>query len=453
MKRYKKVIIILLVIIIIVIASFCFYYGFIINNASKPKNVFKSCINRIDDVLFEFLEVDKDYNLGDNFTVSGDIEYKLEGAYYLKNSVNKPDDIKIYNKINNLNNSKVTFKYIQDEENDKFYSEYNHLIGVEQILNKKTYVENATEYVYINTFLDKYVNNGNSVLFETVNATNTTEDNINYIHEFILESLNNNLKEEYFDKEKKTIKLDEEEKVSYQMSIRIDNDRYKEILNNIIKDIRKNDRANNIISSLYSDFPNYKVGNKRFLEKNESYIVNIYTDNIWYKPLKYEVIHLKDDTRDMYYYIGDLEGELTHIHNDELKYNTDVSIGKKRCLLQFSNKNGRSIGIIKLDKNIDMFNFDVDLLLDGKSYVIGFSSKIKDYKKNKNYTVNNLLNIRYSENNIVKFSGNIKNKIVFNNKSVIEEEIGDVVIRTTFTKEEENKFKNYKDEFNLRLER
>ena len=404
MRKYKKVIIIFLIIIFVLVAFFCFYYGFILSKASKPQNVFNSAIKRIDEIIIDNLKVNKDYNLGDNFTISGDTTYNLEGSYYLNNAVNNPEDLKKYNKINNLNNSKITFKYVQSEEEDKIYGEYNFLIGGEETLLKKLYVENVTEYVYINSVSNNYINNGNNVFFETVTPTNTTEDNIKYIHEFIVNSINKNLKEEYFEKTKQKIIINEEEKDTYQMSIRIDNDIYKEILNNIIKDIRKDDRANNIICSIYNEFPTYKISNKdRFLEKNETYTINIYTDNIWFRPLKYEIVHLKEDSRDMYYYIGDLEGTLTHIHNEELKYNAKVSIDDKLCVLNFSNKSGRSIGIIKLDKGEDMFNFDVDLLLDGKSYVIGFSAKIKNYKKDKNYTINNSLNIRYSENNIVTF--------------------------------------------------
>ena len=238
------------------------------------------------------------------------------------------------------------------------------------------------------------------------------------------------------------------------MSLRIDNKRYKEILNNIIKDIRKDNKANNIICGLYNDFPNYKIdSNKRFLEKDETYTINVYTDNIWYKPLKYEVVHLKEDSRDTYSYVGDLNGELSYVHNDELKYNAKVSINHKMYLLEFNNKSGKNIGKIKLDKNVDMYNLDVDLILDKKSYVLSTSTKIKDYEENKGYTINNLINVRYSEDDKVRFSGSLNNKINISNESTIKEEAGDVIIRTALTEEEENNYKNYIDNLKLRLER
>ena len=99
MKKFAKVIWILLILIIIVIAGFCFYYGFILNKASKPKNVYDKVIDKIDENIFKYFELDKDYLVGDDFQISGDIKYELEGAYYLQNSAVNPDDIKIYNLI------------------------------------------------------------------------------------------------------------------------------------------------------------------------------------------------------------------------------------------------------------------------------------------------------------------------------------------------------------------
>ena len=454
MRIIKKIIAVLLAIVIIVIAGYCFYYGYILNNESKPKNVFSKVIYKIDENIIEYFKLDEQYKLKNDFSITGDIDYNIEGAYYLESSKVNPDDIKIYNRINNLNNSKITFTYIQNEKEDKLYSEYNHLIGEEQVLLRKTYIDSATEYEFINTVSNKYINNGNSKFFETISASNTINDNIKYIHEFILGSLINNLKEEYFEKEKIKVYLNEEEKETYQMSLRIDNKRYKEILNNIIKDIRKDNKANNIICGLYNDFPNYKIdSNKRFLEKDETYTINVYTDNIWYKPLKYEVVHLKEDSRDTYSYVGDLNGELSYVHNDELKYNAKVSINHKMYLLEFNNKSGKNIGKIKLDKNVDMYNLDVDLILDKKSYVLSTSTKIKDYEENKGYTINNLINVRYSEDDKIRFSGSLNNKINISNESTIKEEAGDVIIRTALTEEEENNYKNYIDNLKLRLER
>ena len=48
---------------------------------------------------------------------------------------------------------------------------------------------------------------------------------------------------------------------------------------------------------------------------------------------------------------------------------------------------------------------------------------------------------------------NGRNKINISNESTIKEDVGDVIIRTTLTEEEENNYKNYIDNLKLRLER
>ena len=100
-----------------------------------------------------------------------------------------------------------------------------------------------------------------------------------------------------------------------------------------------------------------------------------------------------------------------------------------------------------------MYNLDVDLNLDNKAYLITYSSKYKDLKKKESYTINDYLKVKYSEDDIVKFSGDIKNTIKINTTNTIKEEVGDVIIRSSLTEEEENNYNNVKDRLIERLEK
>ena len=178
MKKFTKILLVLIILIIVVVAGFCFYYGFILNKESKPQNVYNKIIDKIDSNIFDYFELDKKFILGDDYQVEGKVEFNLDGTYYLQNSVVNPEDIKTYNKINNLTNSTTTYKYIQNSEEDKLYKEINQKIKDEEVLLKKVFIENATEYVYLNGVTDKYINNGNSIYFETIDGSHTTKENI-----------------------------------------------------------------------------------------------------------------------------------------------------------------------------------------------------------------------------------------------------------------------------------
>ena len=451
MKKITKVFLVLIILIFVVVAGFCFYYSFILNKESKPKNVYGKIIDKIDKNLYDYFMFDKKYVLGDNFNVSGEIDFELDGTYYLQNSSVNPDDIKIYNKISNLTNATTTYKYIQNNDEDKLYKEINQKINEEEVLLKKVFLENATEYVFINGASDKYINNGNSIYFETIDGSHTTKDNIDYIHTFIVNALKNSLLEEYFEKEAITTNVDDGTKDVYQMSIRLDDKRVKKIINSIIKDIKSDERANNIICGVYKDFETYKLNDdERILEKDEVYTINVYTDKIWFSPLKYEIIHLKNNERSTYTYVGDLKGHFTYVHNEQLKYGVSVQINH---LFEFNDSYGKSIGKIKLDKYDNMYSLDVDLTLDKKTYLVTYSSKVKDYEKNNKYTINDLVHIKYSEDEIIKFSGDIKNNIEVNVDSTIKEEVGDVVIRSSLTEVEETNYNNIKERLTERFER
>lgn len=454
MKKITKVFLVLIILIFVVVAGFCFYYSFILNKESKPKNVYGKIIDKIDKNLYDYFMFDKKYVLGDNFNVSGEIDFELDGTYYLQNSSINPDDIKIYNKISNLTNATTTYKYIQNNDEDKLYKEINQKINEEEVLLKKVFLENATEYVFINGASDKYINNGNSIYFETIDGSHTTKDNIDYIHTFIVNALKNSLLEEYFEKEAITTNVDDGTKDVYQMSIRLDDKRVKKIINSIIKDIKSDERANNIICGVYKDFETYKLNDdERILEKDEVYTINVYTDKIWFSPLKYEIIHLKNNERSTYSYVGDLKGHFTYVHNEQLKYGVSVQINHKTYLFEFNDSYGKSIGKIKLDKYDNMYSLDVDLTLDKKTYLVTYSSKVKDYEKNNKYTINDLVHIKYSEDDIIKFSGDIKNNIEVNVDSTIKEEVGDVVIRSSLTEVEETNYNNIKERLTERFER
>lgn len=454
MKKITKVFLVLIILIFVVVAGFCFYYSFILNKESKPKNVYGKIIDKIDKNLYDYFMFDKKYVLGDNFNVSGEIDFELDGTYYLQNSSVNPDDIKIYNKISNLTNATTIYKYIQNNDEDKLYKEINQKINEEEVLLKKVFLENATEYVFINGASDKYINNGNSIYFETIDGSHTTKDNIDYIHTFIVNALKNSLLEEYFEKEAITTNVDDGTKDVYQMSIRLDDKRVKKIINSIIKDIKSDERANNIICGVYKDFETYKLNDdERILEKDEVYTINVYTDKIWFSPLKYEIIHLKNNERSTYSYVGDLKGHFTYVHNEQLKYGVSVQINHKTYLFEFNDSYGKSIGKIKLDKYDNMYSLDVDLTLDKKTYLVTYSSKVKDYEKNNKYTINDLVHIKYSEDDIIKFSGDIKNNIEVNVDSTIKEEVGDVVIRSSLTEVEETNYNNIKERLTERFER
>lgn len=454
MRKAVKILLALIILIIIVVAGFCFYYGFILNKESKPKNVYDKVIDKIDNNLSDYFKISKKHIMGDDFQVKGEIDFNLDGTYYLQNSSVNPDDIKIYNKINNLSNVKTTYKLIQNNETNKLYREIHQKLNEEDILLKKVFIENATEYVYLNGVSDKYINNGNNIYFEKIDGSHTTKDNLEYLRDFILQAFKNSLLEEYFEKENKKTTVSGDTKDTYQMSIRIDDNRLKKIINSIVKEIRNDERANSLICSIDQEFEKFKLSSEdRILEKDEVYTINIYTDKIWFTPLKYEVVHLKNNDRDTYTYVGDLEGNLTYIHNDELKYNVNVQINHKTYLFEFTNVLGKKLGKIKLDKYENMYSLDVDLNLDKKHYMITYSSKLKDYEEEKGYTINDLIQIKYSEEDIVKFSGEIKNTVDISTKNEIKEEVGEVVIRSSLTEEEENNYNNLKERLNERYER
>ena len=185
---------IVVVFLLVCIASVLLHFGFYLKNVSKPNYVFSSLIDSIDLLKDKYFSFDSKYLVGDNFSIDGNVSFEMSSEKYGISS--DPSILSKYYMINNLNNTTINYKLMQDIKNKKIYSEVKTNIGTQNVLYNKLLVENATKYYFINSVYSNYINGGSCNYFESLTEENTTKDNIDYLYNFILKSLKNNLKEE-----------------------------------------------------------------------------------------------------------------------------------------------------------------------------------------------------------------------------------------------------------------
>ena len=446
----KKLIKVIIIAILIVSGISFIRVGIYFRNISKPKYIYSKTINSIFIKLDEFKQ-DKKYNIGDNFKVTGNIDFDLSSEKYNKESITNLESKKKNNLINNLSKMNINYNIIQDEKTKKMYISLKESLGSENLINYNYFIENSTQYYYIDKVINNYINDGSNNYFEIFESDETTISNKEYMINYIKKSLAEELEKETIKKTNKVI-INKNTEEANVLSLKLDNSSLNEIINNIVKDIKKDKKAYKIMHSINNDFGKRKV-KRNYLEKNESYTINIYCSKYLYKPLKYEFIHLKNNKINSYSYEGNLnEGELSYYENNKLKYISNIIMTKKEIKMDFYNSNNKSIGNIKLNKDQNNILLIISIEFENSNYDITYSKKYKNYKKNKSYEIetNTMLNI--FENNESVINGEIKMRNIIDNDTNIDIDVSKSILMSQLNDEQKNKYNILYDSIKERLE-
>ena len=449
----KKVIFILVLIFIFSITSISI--GLYINSLNKPKKILSESINFIHDEGKKYIFPNDNLVVGDTYTSTGSIDFNLNSEYYLRKSKNEEESLKKYNFINNISNMDTNFIIKQDRSNKSNYIEISQKIGDEDIVDYKRLVDNSTEYYFINGILKNYVNNGTCNYFEALTENNTTRSNIDYLYDFIFKSLQNNLKDEYFKSYDVVTSIRSKDTNVHQISIKFDNKITRDILNGILKDLKEDKKANNILSNVDKNFKKYKVKSKNnIFKKDESYILNIYTTKVLNKPLKYELVHMGDSYNESY--IIEKNNNIInyyYLEDNNIMYTANITIFDNNINGKIYNSSTEEIGGFILEKDGNNLSFDYNFDNSDEKINLKYISKYDNVKNKVSYINTKSLNINYLVNKEVKLSGNIeyKNKVV--NKAKINTDIGNTTLYSKLSDEEKELIKNKRDMVKNRLER
>ena len=442
----KKSKIILLIFGIIILTAIIFItVGIKLNNISKPEYIFSKGIDIIKNKIDTYNSVSEDLNLKDKFSINGSIEFDLDSEYYKKTS--DPEEIKIYNLIKNLNKMDTSFIIKKNQPKSTGYVELNGKIEKEEILNAKYYINDSTKYYYVDGKVDNYINDGVCNYFENINTNNTEKDNLDYLSNFVVDSIKNNLKKEYF--------TTKEGKDNYVVSLKIDDNNLKEILSGVLKDLKNDKKSKRILDNIDKDILKTKINEDDvYLEKDEYYKIYIYTTKVLHSPLKYKVEVVNKDSIKTYIYEGnDNKGKLKYLVNDALKYNISLEFKKDEIKAKIKNSKDKEIGEFKLEKN--NYNTVINYVLNEENEKIDliYSSKYSKVKKNKSYTNKKNLSFKHIVNKETKLSGEIDVIMDVKNKLSIITDISNAKLKTNMTEKETESINNLYEDIKNRLER
>ena len=451
----KKKIIIIILVVLFLIAGISIFLGFYFNKLTKPNHIIGVGIDRLDKQLVNYVENDPKYNLGDSYAIDATLDFDLESEDYLNKSKTDPEYLNKYHTIKNLSLTENKISLMQNKPSKKMLIELHSILNNDKLIDYKYLIENSTGFYYLEDVQNKYVNDGTNNYFEMFDEENDTLSNYNYIHEAFVKSFKSSLKEEYFETFQKEISLNGKKIVTNQIYLRIDDKLLHQILNDTISGLKEDERANRILSNIDPNFSKYKLkNNKRILEKQESYTLNIYTTKYRNSILKYELIHLKGDEKKTYTYEGDLShGTLYYIEDDSVIYNIDVTNDGKILECKIKDSSNNNLGIFKIEKNLDSIYYTFNFDDDKTKYDVIYSSKFNNIKDNKYYKNEKKLSFKHIENKVSIMSGTVTLNIEAKNKAKIDEDTSEAVLSSTLSEETKEKYDTKKDRVKERLKK
>mgnify|MGYP003306603497 CR=1 FL=1 len=251
--------------------------GLYLNYYTNPRMLLSNTFNQFITVI----ENTKDYKeitgISEDFTLNSNIKLNIE-SQSIQKSVDK-ENILNKNLMTNLNNTTTNLTLVQDKTNKKMYANINSYLGQEELVNARYLVENATEYYYVKGIVNNYVNNGNSGYFEALNSTTSSKENIVYVLQNISASLKKNLKSDYFTTTKEETSINNKQKTLNKISLKLTDITTKELINNILLDLKEDKKTKQILTGLDKNFfKNIMDNENKIFNYNEIITINMYTN-------------------------------------------------------------------------------------------------------------------------------------------------------------------------------
>lgn len=413
----------------IILLSLGFYFELIANK----ERIFKTSLNNILKNIIEVVDMfEFDTGLANNYKKEANIKITSNSFNYNYVTKNNNPTLNLGNIFRNLNQTNTKVTIINDLQNKKRFIHLQSNLNEKNLIELKNLTENSTQYYYVSGFQNNYINNGNDNYFESVNEKTSIMDNAKYLSNFIIDSITNNINKDKY-------KVTEEEKYK-KISISLDKKTIEEIIKKVIKDIKKDDKATNIILSTNKEIDDIKTN---IFSKNTNITFNTYVEKYTYKIKKYEIIYTNSKTKEnitiTYEYKNKNEGIGDIIINNE-KYKYEyISKEKEKEITLYTEY--QKIGNISIEKTKTGILFDLNIVNNSKEITINYIMNLLNLKKGKSYNQEQQLTFRTEVNNEpVNIDITINTKVT--NKVKIDEDTSSSIIERTLSTEEKERLNN-----------
>ena len=248
--------------------------------------------------------------------------------------------------INNLNSSSFNYQYRLDTEAKKMYLEGSLVQNAAETLGINFYQNENISYIFLRNIFDKYIMINDNDIFTYLEENQKAIDDINYIYDKVIESLGNNITSD-------DIKVSTENNEK-KISLELDEKRLNEISNNIINDLKNDNRAKEILGE---NIDNLDTSNDSNDSDSKSYLAyNIYLNKN--DIATYEFV-LNDSENNYSIAYNKKENSFSIKENDKETFKGVISTKDNATTITLTSDN-TNIGTITISEN----NISANIIFD-----------------------------------------------------------------------------------------
>ncbi len=358
-KSSPKIFVILAAIVLIVI-SFVGYYVF----SSNPKRILVSSIDSLNKKMNAFNADVSKYktDVKDNFKLNGTMSVKINSDI-----LEAYGSIGVYPELTqlltNLENTEFQYEYQQNIEEKKLYFKLIPSLNGKELTNITYYNEDSNQYILIKEIASDYLELDQLDIFDSLQETSM--DDYNYIVDVIKKSLYQHVTKKDFKISNVKVKIDGEDKEVKKVSLTLDAKRANELFDQVIRDLKKDTKANKIMNRISPEFKNYK---KQEVDNKDSSVLNFitYVTKFSHEPVKY-ALTVTDSYTKKESGIAFTDGktkEFEVIENEQVISTIEITGDLEKFEINLKDKNGKSLGTGKGSYQDTKANFDITFNMD-----------------------------------------------------------------------------------------
>lgn len=362
LKESSPKLILILVALFLIVASFAGYYTF----SSNPKRILISSITAFNKKITKLsTDMEKSQiDLGNDFETSGTLRFRLSSDI-LKTYASLGMYEEVNRVVENISNTDFDYSYKQNLTKKQLYFDVTPKLNGQEVTNIRYYNNNSSQYLFIKEVAKNYLQLDDLDIFDELSSQNKLDD-YNYIMDIVKESLYNNVKKDYFNVKNVKIKVDGKEKEVKKVTLSLTPKTANEVFNAIIKDLKKDKKANKIMSQLSKEFKNYKEKNLSEGTDDSKLNITAYVTKFAHEPLKYAITTTDSYTKKesgIAYTDGDIN-EIEIIDNEKVIGTIEIAGNWESFEINLKDNKGTSLGKVtgenKASSSKGNLSFNID---------------------------------------------------------------------------------------------
>lgn len=417
-KKIILVVLAILIVIVILVGVYFSYYG-------NPKRIIGNAVDRLSTQIKSSLSFSKKIDLGDSYTLSGDVKMNIESDYLRLLSTYNDSYQPYIRLLQNLSKTENHFDLMQNKEREQLFLQYQSTFNQEELIQAKYYIEKDQSYYYIKGFLDTYIHGDKNDYFESL-SEGATKDQMLYIYDVCMKSLKNNLQDRYFTKTNDTILINHKEEKVKKVTFTMDNQVMVELAEHILKDLKNDSKANQILTGIDPDFKNSKVEkSEKYLKDGEKLVFHVYVQPFTFEAKKYEVVYQSTDEVYSISYVVD--GDLQIQKDGEVFSTIQIEESKNKLTATVLDASNQKIGTIVVVRNDLDYSLDATFTISDITMKFDLTYDCDEIEKNQSYQMKATSNVKVEYNEATLATVGMTLQANLYNTATIEEDISNAV--------------------------